>query len=402
MGSVRQPLSATALLIAMVLTACTAKTPLYKEVALSEMQRWPEASYIDGQQGRLKWNYTTGLELKALLDCCEKDGSVPSLEYVKAWYDAVIDSTGAIGGGYKKSNYSLDHICPGRTLFGLIEFYPEEKYFKALDALYQQIKEQPRTPEGGFWHKKIYPDQMWLDGLYMAMPFYAQYTRDFIPDSLKAANYADIVHQFSLAYERCYDAVTGLLRHAWDSSHQMFWCDPATGQSKHAWGRALGWYCMALVDVIGIMDSETAAETGKENLETILLNVFEALKKYADPETGLWYQVLDCPEREGNYLEATCNAMFSYAFSKAVNLGIYDDAAYAGKLYEKMVAHFVSRDEQGLVSLNDCCEVAGLGGKQNRSGDYNYYIHEPVRANDPKGIGPLIWAAREYEFIIKR
>lgn len=402
MGSVRQPLSAAALFIAMVLTACTAKTPLYKEVALSEMQRWPEASYIDGQLGRLKWNYTTGLELKALLDCCEKDGSVPSLEYVKAWYDAVIDSTGAIGGGYKKSNYSLDHICPGRTLFGLIEFYPEEKYFKALDALYQQIKEQPRTPEGGFWHKKIYPDQMWLDGLYMAMPFYAQYTRDFIPDSLKAANYADIVHQFSLAYEHCYDTATGLLRHAWDSSHEMFWCDPATGQSKHAWGRALGWYCMALVDVIGIMDCETAAETGKESLETILLNIFDALKQYADTETGLWYQVLDCPGREGNYLEATCNAMFSYAFSKAVNLGIYDDAAYAGELYEKMIAQFVSRDEQGLVNLNDCCEVAGLGGKQNRSGDYDYYIHEPVRANDPKGIGPLIWAAREYEFINKR
>ena len=382
---------------ALALTACTAKAPLYLDVARSEMARCPEASFIDGQNGNLKWNYTTGLELKALLDCCRKDGSFSSLEYVNAWYDAIIDSTGAIGGKYKKSNYSLDHVCPGYTLFDLCGYYPEEKYRKAMDNLYQQIQEQPRTPEGGFWHKKVYPNQMWLDGLFMAQPFYARYTLEFVPDSLKAANYADIVHQFSLIYGHCFDPATGLLRHAWDSSREMFWCDPHTGQSAHAWGRALGWYCMALVDVIGVMGLETAVPTGKEQLEQILLRVFDALKDNADPAAGLWYQVLDCPGREGNYLEATCNAMFSYAFSKAVNLGIYNDPDYAKALYLKMVDTFVTHGSDGLVNLEQCCEVAGLGGKDNRSGDYDYYIHERVRANDPKGIGPLIWASIEYE-----
>ena len=387
------------IICALALAACTAGAPLYLDVARSEMARCPEASFLDGQNGTLKWNYTTGLELQALLDVARH--SRPDREsivrYVNAWYDAIIDSTGAIGGKYKKSNYSLDHICPGYTLFDLCGYCPAEKYRKAMDNLYGQLQEQPRTPEGGFWHKKIYPGQMWLDGLFMAQPFYARYTLEFVPDSLKAANYADIVHQFSLIRDRCYDPATGLLRHAWDSSREMFWCDPQTGQSAHAWGRALGWYCMALVDVVEIMGRETAVPTGKEQLEQILLSIFEALKGYADPATGLWYQVLDCPGREGNYLEATCNAMFSYAFSKAVNLGIYDGAEYAKLLYDKVVSTFVTRSSDGLVDLEQCCEVAGLGGKDNRSGDYDYYIHERVRANDPKGTGPLIRASIEYE-----
>ena len=384
---------------ALALASCTAGAPLYLDVARSEMARCPEASFIDGQQGKLKWNYTTGLELQALLDVARQ--SRPDREslvgYVNVWYDAIIDSTGAIGGKYKESNYSLDHICPGFTLFDLCEYCPAEKYRKAMDNLYRQLQNQPRTPEGGFWHKKIYPGQMWLDGLFMAQPFYARYTLEFVPDSLRAANYADIVHQFSLIYEHCYDPATGLLRHAWDSSHEMFWCNPSTGQSAHAWGRALGWYCMALVDVIDVMGRETSVETGKDSLEHILLDVFEALKNNADPATGLWYQVLDCPGREGNYLEATCNAMFSYSFSKAVNLGIFPDAQYAGQLYEKVIETFVTRGPDGLVDMVQCCEVAGLGGKDNRSGDYDYYIHERVRANDPKGIGPLIRASIEYE-----
>ena len=314
------------------------------------------------------------------------------MKYADAWYDAVIDSVGAIGGKYKKSNYSLDHICPGNTLFDLYGLTGKEKYRKAMDSLYVQLREQPRNAEGGFWHKKIYPGQMWLDGLYMAELFYARYTMSYLEGEEKQDNIKDIIHQFSLAYEHCYDPATGLLRHAWDADGSMFWSDPRTGQSAHAWGRALGWYCMALVDVIDILGQENSRE-----LVEIMHSVFRSLRDNADPLTGLWFQVLDRPGEEGNYLEATCCAMFSYALSKAVNIGVYSDRRYAAEVYRKTVRQFVTRDSQGLVNLERCCEVAGLGGKDNRSGDYDYYIHERVRANDPKGIGPLIWASIESE-----
>ncbi len=377
------------ILCALALTACTAKAPLSLRVAESEMARNPEASYIDGLEGKLKWNYTTGLELKAILDASPK-----ALDYVDAWYDTIIDSTGVIY-KYKKSNYSQDHICPGRTLFGLYDITGKEKYRVAMDTLYSQLLSQPRTPEGGFWHKQVYPQQMWLDGLYMAEPFYAEYTARYVTDSLqRAANYADIVHQFTLIYDQTLDPETGLLRHAWDSSHQMFWCNPETGQSDHAWGRALGWYCMALVEVAEILpDGE-----GKDSLVNILNALYNVLPLYADAETGMWFQVLDQPYREGNYLEATCSAMFTYVWLKGCRLGFLGNREGAVQSYESLLKTFVT-EEDDLVNLNRCCEVAGLGGKENRRGDYDYYINEKVRSNDPKGIGPLIWAALEYEML---
>ncbi len=387
-----------AIIACCLLAACSPREEsLLVRTVQSELQRCPTAAELDGLQGRLKWNYTTGLELKAFLDCSYMDELLPIRDYVRDWYEAIIDSTGAIGGGYKEANYSLDHICPGWTLLKLVKSYPEEKYFKAIEQLYRQLQAQPRNAEGGFWHKQIYPDQMWLDGLYMAMPFYAEYTRDYVADSLRSAHYEDIVHQFSLAYEHCYDPANGLLRHAWDASHRMFWCDPQTGQSAHAWGRALGWYCMALVEVIDILDQDSRFED--KTLPSILSSVFASLLKVADPETGLWYQVIDCPGREGNYLEATCNAMFAYAMLKGVRLGVLDgvDEKMACQTYEQMVKTFVTVDDAGVVDLNECCAVAGLGGKQMRSGKYDYYVNETIVKNDPKGMGPLIWAMHEYE-----
>ena len=387
-----------AIIACCLLAACSPREEsLLVRTVQSELQRCPTAAELDGLQGRLKWNYTTGLELKAFLDCSYMDELLPVREYVRDWYEAIIDSTGAIGGGYKEANYSLDHICPGWTLLKLVKSFPEEKYFKAIEQLYRQLQAQPRNAEGGFWHKQIYPDQMWLDGLYMAMPFYAEYTRDYVADSLRSAHYEDIVHQFSLAYEHCYDPANGLLRHAWDASHRMFWCDPQTGQSAHAWGRALGWYCMALVEVIDILNQDSRFED--KTLPSILSSVFASLLKVDDPETGLWYQVLDCPGREGNYLEATCNAMFAYAMLKGVRLGVLDgvDEKMACQTYEQMVKTFVTVDDAGVVDLNECCAVAGLGGKQMRSGKYDYYVNETIVKNDPKGMGPLIWAMHEYE-----
>ena len=392
------------ILTAVLVTACGVQKslldgrtePFSESVVRSEMQRSPEATFLDGQEGNLKWNYTTGLELKAFLDAAadatDKPWNDEVVAYVEAWYDAIIDEGGNIY-NYKKSNFSLDHICPGRTLFQLYDLTGKAKYRKAMDVLMDQLKDQPRTVEGGFWHKQIYPEQMWLDGLYMAQPFYAEYTLRYVNNQdYRRKLFADIVHQFETVYHYTYDVETGLLRHAWDSSHEMFWCNPATGQSQHAWGRALGWYMMALVDTLEILP----AGEGREALEYLFLDLWYALKEYADPSTGMWYQVLDCPGREGNYLEATASAMFVYAWLKGVRLGLLDDRIDARAAYRALLRTFVT-EEDGLVSLHRCCEVAGLGGKQNRSGDYEYYINERVRDNDPKGIGPLIWAALEYE-----
>ncbi len=384
---------AAALLYLTLMASCSPRVPLSLQVVASEMARNPEASYLDGQQGKLKWNYTTGLELKAFLDVYERYNDKDILTYVENWYDSIIDSAGAIL-KYKLSNYSTDHICPGRTLFSLYDLTGRQKYRLAMDTLYSQLQSQPRTPQGGFWHKKVYPNQMWLDGLYMAQPFYAEYTGRYVADpGQQAANYADIAQQFLIVAHHTFDAATGLYRHAWDASRQMFWCDPATGQSDHAWGRALGWYMMALVDVLPLLPEQTA---GREEMLTILRHITGELPRYADPETGMWYQVLDRPGAAGNYVEATASAMFTYAMLKGCRLGYLDCRPYAEDCYKKLLKTFVSREGK-LVSLNRCCEVAGLGGKQMRRGDYDYYINEKVRSNDPKGIGPLIWAALEYE-----
>ena len=394
----------TTVLTVSALSSCRDKAPLSVEVVRSEMQRNPTAAYIDGLEGKLKWNYTTGLELKAFLDVYEMPGQGRHdgfagrdtiLNYVDAWYDAIIADDGKIGANYKKSNYSTDHVCPGRTLFQLYDITGREKYRLAMDRLYEQVLEQPRTPEGGFWHKQAYPDQMWLDGLYMAQPFYAEYTARFVPDSLKGRNFADIAHHFLTVAEHTFDPSTGLYRHAWDASHKMFWCDPVTGQSDHAWGRALGWYMMALADVLPVLPEDSP---GRDEMLAVFRGIVDRLPDYADPETGMWYQVLDRPGAEGNYVEATCSAMFVYAMLKGCRLGYLDCLSYARASYEKLLKTFVTR-EDGMVNLNQCCEVAGLGGKENRRGDYDYYINEKIRSNDPKGIGPLIWAALEYERI---
>ena len=395
MGPLRQQMKRIIayLTIGLVLGACAPGTDLSMEVVESEIARNPEASYIDGLEGRLKWNYTTGLELKAMLDVYEAYGDEEILSYVDRWYDAIIDEDG-VPFNYKKSNFSTDHVCPGRTLFRLYDITGKEKYRRTMDLLFDQLRDQPRTAEGGFWHKQVYPGQMWLDGLYMAQPFYAEYTARYVPDSLKARCFEDIAGQFCLVAEHTFDPSTRLYRHAWDSTHEMFWADSLTGQSDHAWGRALGWYAMALVDVLPVLPKDTP---GRDRMLGILKGLASTLPEYADPVTGMWYQVLDCPGREGNYVEATCSAMFTYALLKGTRLGYLDCGSFARKSYDALLRTFVTKDQDGLVSLERCCEVAGLGGKDNRRGDYEYYIGEKIRSNDPKGIGPLVWAALERE-----
>ena len=380
----------------LLLSGCkNGQEPLSVSVVRSEILRNPDAADLDGLKGRLKWNYTTGLELKAFLDVAQRYGMDSVSAYVENWYDRMIDTTGAVR-TYKLSNFSTDHVCPGRTLFQLYDMTGKEKYRRAVDTLRRQLSLQPRTPEGGFWHKKVYPDQMWLDGLYMAQPFYAEYTARYEREELKDSCFQDIVRHFLIVAEHTFDPQTRLYRHAWDASRSMFWCDPATGQSAHAWGRALGWYCMALVDVLPWIPEGTA---GRDSLLSVLGGIYEVLPEYADPATGMWYQVLDRPGAAGNYVEATCSCMFVYAALKGTRLGLLPASLrpWAEESYRKLLAEFVVRDADGTVSLERCCEVAGLGGKDNRRGDYAYYVGERIRSNDPKGIGPLIWAALEME-----
>lgn len=388
-------LSITAIAIICILNSCTNQRSASQEMVYSEMARYEDATYLDGLEGRYKWNYTTGLELKAFLDVYDTYGDENIFNYVESWYDGIIDSTGNIT-TYKREKYNVDHVCPARTLFYLYDKTGKEKYKKAIDLVRSQLDEHPRTSEGGFWHKQVYPWQMWLDGLYMAQPFYAEYTSRYAKEEQKDSLYRDIINHFEVVAKHTFDPATKLYRHAWDESHEMFWCDKENGQSQHAWGRALGWYCMALVDVLDVIPSETE---GYDRLTGILQGIYEVLPDFADEESGMWYQVLDCPGREGNYVESTCSAMFIYSALKASRMGWLDSdyEAWARKAYTQFIDCFIRANEDGTVSMTECCAVAGLGGKNMRSGDYNYYINELKCENDPKGVGPFIWASLEME-----
>lgn len=363
----------------------------------SEMMRNPDATYLDGRNGTRKWNYTTGLELKSFLDASKRYDLPDVVDYVRAWADTMATEKGEVY-KYKKSNYNVDHICPARIYFDLHDMYGDEdkRYRRVTRMIRKQIDEQPRTNSGEFWHKQIYPHQVWLDGFYMALPFYAEYTKRYGPKDQKDSLYADIVHQFVAGAENTLDPKTGLFRHAWDESRSMFWCDPQTGLSEHAWGRANGWYAVALVEVLDFIPKN---HPGRQALIDQLNYFLQVLPKWADPQTGMWYQVLDCPEREGNYQEATCSVMFTYAFLKGLRMGYIDDSHkdYILGLYPKFIDRFIRENEDGTISMTDCCAVGGLGGKQMRKGDFDYYLSEPIIENDCKGVGPFIWASLEWE-----
>jgi len=378
-------------------TALYGQEPYSVRMIRSEMKRNPDATYLDGRKGERKWNYTTGLELKSFLDAARRYEMPEVVEYVRDWADTMATEKGVVY-KYKKSNYNVDHICPARIYFDLHDMYGDQdrRYRRVTRMIREQIDSQPRTQSGEFWHKQIYPNQVWLDGFYMALPFYAEYTRRYAPKEERDSLFADIVHQFEAGAENTFDPKTGLFRHAWDESRSMFWCDPETGLSEHAWGRAVGWYTVALVEVLDYLPK---SHPGHETLVKQLNYLLEVLPKWADPKTGMWYQVLDCPEREGNYQEATCSIMFTYAFLKGLRMGYIDDsyADYILGLYPKFIERFIRENPDGTISMTDCCSVGGLGGKQMRKGDFAYYLSEPIIENDCKGVGPFIWASLEWE-----
>lgn len=373
------------------------QVPYSVRMIQSEMKRNPDATYLDGRNGERKWNYTTGLELKSFMDAAKRYELPEVVDYVRAWADTMAAEDGKVY-KYKKSSYNVDHICPARIYFDLHDMYGKEdkRYRRVTRMIREQIDDQPRTKSGEFWHKQVYPHQVWLDGFYMALPFYAEYTKRYAPKEHKDSLFADIVHQFTAGAENTFDPATGLYRHAWDESRSMFWCDPQTGLSEHAWGRATGWFAIALVEVL---DYLPAKHPGRQALIDQLNYFLDVLPKWADPQTGMWYQVLDCPAREGNYQEATCSIMFVYAFLKGLRMGYIDESHkdYILGLYPKFIDRFIRENEDGTISMTDCCAVGGLGGKQMRKGDFAYYLSEPIIENDCKGVGPFIWASLEWE-----
>lgn len=364
-------------------------------MAESEIARNPSPAMLDGiPAGKVKWNYTTGLELLAIRDAGEAWNRPDFIAYADRYYDTIVQADGSVL-TYSRAKYNLDHICPGRALFSLYNRTGEQRYAQVLDTLYAQLRAQPRNFDGGFWHKAVYPHQMWLDGLYMAEPFYAEYAMTHLTGAALDDAVADIVNQFVTVGKHTWDPATGLYRHAYDDSREMFWCDSISGQSAHAWCRAMGWYAMAIVETMQYLGKNDATRP----MQAILERIYDVLPKYADPRTGMWYQVLDQPGREGNYLEATGSVMFVYAQLKAVRLGYLPEEMREEALhrYEQFVDRFIRENADGTISMTDCCAVAGLGGKQRRSGTFEYYISEPVIENDCKGVGPFIWASLEYD-----
>ena len=365
-----------------------------ERMARSEMKRFPEPWMIEKAK-KPRWGYTHGLVVKSMLEEWKHTGDSVYYEYAKIYADSLIDADGHIK-TMKYLSFNIDNVNGGKILFDLYAQTGDERYKIAMDTLRKQMAEQPRTSEGGFWHKLRYPHQMWLDGIYMGAPFYAEYAfRNNLPQ-----DYADVINQFVTCARHTYDPKNGLYRHACDVSRTQRWADPVTGQSKHTWGRAMGWYAMALVDVLEFIPQH---EAGRDSLLDILNNVAVQVKKLQDPKTGGWYQVMDRSGDKGNYVESSCSAMFIYSLFKAVRLG-YIDKSYldvALKGYKGFLDNFIEVDKNGLVTITKACAVAGLGGKVYRSGDYDYYINETIRNNDPKAVGPFIMASLEYERLQK-
>jgi len=290
---------------------------------------------------------------------------------------------------YKQSLYNMDRIQGGNFLIMLNEIDPKPQYAPAIETLRDQLREQPRTSEGGFWHKAVYPHQMWLDGLFTGTTFYARYAA-WKPEP---EAWSDIANQFLVVDKHTLKA-NGLNHHGWDESRQMGWSDSITGCSPETWGRAEGWYVMALCDVLELMP---ANQPERPALEAILRRVMDALLAVQEQETHLWYQVPDRAGDEGNYLESTCSAMYCFALAKGVRLGIlpkeYKEKAV--QVMDGLQTYKLRLNEDGTLSLIDCCAVAGLGGNPYRDGTYDYYVHERIREDDPKGVAPLILAALE-------
>ena len=387
----------------------------------SEMKRVPR-SYLLDFASKPRWSYVMGIELEAMLDTYLAYGGEKIRNYCQEYTDTMINAKGDIR-GYNILEYNLDNIRTGHFVTRMYQQWPEAKNLLAMKTMMKQLQNQPRTiADKVYWHKAIYAYQVWLDGIFMGLPFRcltAPITTTAKEAKKGAVNkiYDDAVNQLKITYERTLDKKTGLNRHAYDETRKTFWADKESGLSQHCWGRAQGWYSMALIEVLDVLPENYAR---RQEVIDLLQKDLDAVLKWQDKKTGLWYQVMDSPKRQGNYLESTCSSMFAYVLLKAWNKGYlgtkYRDAGV--KAYQGIIDNFIRVNADKTISLTQCCSVAGLGPaatpevekalkkinpkgsvKENskRDGSFDYYLSEPIRDNDAKGVGPFIWASLEIE-----
>ena len=387
----------------------------------SEMKRVPR-SYLLDFASKPRWSYVMGIELEAMLDTYLAYGGEKIRNYCQEYTDTMINAKGDIR-GYNILEYNLDNIRTGHFVTRMYQQWPEAKNLLAMKTMMKQLQDQPRTiADKVYWHKAIYAYQVWLDGIFMGLPFRcltAPITTTAKEAKKGAVNkiYDDAVNQLNITYERTLDKKTGLNRHAYDETRKTFWADKESGLSQHCWGRAQGWYSMALIEVLDVLPENYAR---RQEVIDLLQKDLDAVLKWQDKKTGLWYQVMDSPKRQGNYLESTCSSMFAYVLLKAWNKGYlgtkYRDAGV--KAYQGIIDNFIRVNADKTISLTQCCSVAGLGPaatpevekalkkinpkgsvKENskRDGSFDYYLSEPIRDNDAKGVGPFIWASLEME-----
>ena len=312
-------------------------------------------------------------------------------KYMETWVNYFVKPDGSVI-DYRLKEYNLDRIFPGRNVITVYKRNPEPKYKIALDNFIEQLKTHPKTNSGGYWHKNIYPWQMWLDGIFMASTYMAQYAKEF-----NAPQWFDVATtQTKMIYEKTLDPNSGLLFHAWDESRSQKWCDPVTGQSQYPWSRAMGWYILAIEDILEYLPEN---HPDRASLIAILQKTCDALVKVRDPKTGIWYQVLNQGGREGNYLEGSGSAMYAYAFARGAHKG-YLDKKYldiAHSAFDGILKELITVDNNGLITMHNICGGCGLGGNPYRDGSYEYYVNEKRIDNDTKGIAPFIMAAIELD-----
>ena len=380
----------------------------YKSMAqwmtYSEMKRTPK-SYLLDFASKPRWNYAVGIELEGLLDTYRVHGDDSILNYLHTYRQKMIDERGDVV-GYDYNAFNLDNVRPAKFILRMQQYGAKKGEKIALKTFMKQLLNQPRTREGVFWHKAIYANQVWLDGIFMGLPFYCDYAVKNCSPRKARRILDDAVNQMMQTDRRTYDEKTGLWKHAWDETHRQFWANPLTGQSRHTWARALGWYVMAMTECLDVMPDDYPR---KAEVVALLQKVMKAVVQYQDKKSGVWYDVLDV-ESPKNYLESTASCMFAYVLLKGSRMGWLDtDFNEAGKrAYEGILKRFIRVNEDRTISLIDCCSVSGLGpgkgpfvpaGKENykRDGSFDYYMSEPIRDNDAKGIGPFIWASLEME-----
>lgn len=381
---------------------------LYKNysewLTYSEMKRVPH-SYLLDFSSKPKWSYVMGIEMEGMLDTYEhyKEGNNAILDYLKEYPAKMIDEKGNIT-GYKYEDFNLDNVRTAKFILRMHNLFPTKGTEKALKTLFKQLQNQPRTKEGVYWHKAIYANQVWLDGIFMGLPFYCNYAVQTMKPK-KAEKYLnDAVDQMVKTDYRTYDEKTQLWKHAWDETHQQFWANKEDGKSQHCWARALGWYVMAMTECLDAMPENYAR---RQEVIDLLNKAMKSVVKYQDKKTGVWYDVLDV-KSDKNYLESTASSMFAYVLLKGYRKGyLSEEYLKAGvKAYNGILKQFIKVNADKTISLTRCCAVSGLGPgpgpyvkKPNykRDGSFEYYMSEPIRDNDAKGVGPFIWASLEME-----